>query len=61
MVVKAFKCEVSESESVNTAVADVTKAFGRQIDIGISNAGIAVWKNAEEMSDGEWSCAGRAR
>jgi sorbose reductase len=37
--VKAFKCNVNSSSEVDKTVEDVQKAFGKEIDIGINNAG----------------------
>lgn len=50
---RAFKCEVSHSDSVNQAVKAVQEAYGREVDIGIANAGICNWKDAHENTDGE--------
>lgn len=51
--VQAFKCEVTESSQVNSAIEDVEKAFGKKVDIGIACAGIALWKDAHDNNDGE--------
>ncbi len=51
-VCKAFKCEVSDSDEVNAMLAAVKDAYGRDVDIGIANAGIALWKDAHENTDG---------
>ncbi len=39
VTVKAFKCEVSKSAEIDKMVEEVEKAFGKQVDIGIANAG----------------------
>lgn len=52
VVCKAFKCEVSDSGEVNSMVNSVKEAFGREVDIGIANAGITLWKDAHENTDG---------
>lgn len=51
--VKAFKCEVTESEQVNSAIEAVEKAYGKKVDIGIACAGITLWKDAHDNTDGE--------
>ena len=33
---------------------EVPKAYGKQIDIGVANAGIALWKEAESNTDEEF-------
>jgi len=49
--VKAYKCEVSQSTDVDRTVEAVQKDYGKQIDIGVANAGIALWKEAESNTD----------
>lgn len=51
--VEAFKCDVSKSDDVDRCVDEVTKAFGRQVDIGLANAGIAYWGDSHKMPDQE--------
>ncbi|WVQ74147.1 hypothetical protein IAR50_003739 [Cryptococcus sp. DSM 104548] len=51
--VKAFKCEVTKSEEVDKVVEDVEKAFGKEVDIGVANAGVALWKDAHENTDAD--------
>lgn len=51
--VQAFECEVTDSAQVNSAIEDVEKAFGQKVDIGIACAGIALWKDAHDNTDGE--------
>jgi NAD(P)-dependent dehydrogenase (short-subunit alcohol dehydrogenase family) len=53
-VCKAFKCEVSDSGEVNAMLAAVKDSYGRDVDIGIANAGIALWKDAHENTDDEF-------
>jgi NAD(P)-dependent dehydrogenase (short-subunit alcohol dehydrogenase family) len=40
--VKAYKCEVSQSSDVDRTVEAVQKDYGKQIDIGVANAGKTV-------------------
>lgn len=49
----AVQCNVREPASVNAAVASTLDQFG-QLDIMVNNAGIALWKKAEDMSDSDW-------
>ncbi len=49
----AVECNVRESASVNSAVANVLEHMGK-IDILVNNAGIAHWTKAEETSDTDW-------
>jgi sorbose reductase len=37
--VRAFKCNVNSSSEINQTVDDVHSSFGKQVDIGINNAG----------------------
>jgi NAD(P)-dependent dehydrogenase (short-subunit alcohol dehydrogenase family) len=55
--IKAFKCNVKSSAEIDQCVEDVTKAYGRKVDIAIANAGVSLWKQAHENTDGElrWS------
>jgi NAD(P)-dependent dehydrogenase (short-subunit alcohol dehydrogenase family) len=50
---RAFVCDVSQSESVNRAVADVLRAFGG-IDIAVNSAGVAFLAPAEDLSLDDW-------
>lgn len=50
----SFPLDVTDEKQVNEAVAQVIRDFGR-IDSIINNAGIGVFKNAEEISAEEWS------
>lgn len=52
--VQAFKCEVTQSSEVDSAVEEVQRAYGREIDIGIANAGVALWRDAHANSDAEF-------
>ncbi|ODN77310.1 cytoplasmic protein [Cryptococcus wingfieldii CBS 7118] len=52
VTVKAFKCEVTESEEVDRVVGEVGKVFGKEVDIGVANAGVSLWKDAHENTDG---------
>lgn len=53
-VAKFWKVDVSDEESVKTAVDDVVRAFGK-IDILINNAGITgVDKKVHELTTEEW-------
>ena len=58
--VQAFKCEVTDSAQVNSAIEDVEKAFGQKVDIGIACAGIALWKAGHDNTDGGLSAGRRA-
>jgi 3-oxoacyl-[acyl-carrier protein] reductase len=49
----AFQADVSDAGAVNAAVAAATERFG-QIDILVSNAGIAKKKAFVELTDEEW-------
>jgi len=51
--VQAFKCEITSSAEVDSALEAVEKAYGKKVDIGIACAGIALWKDAHENTDGE--------
>lgn len=50
---KAFRCDVTDEESVKATVAAVMKAFGR-IDILVNNAGIIVRKTVLDTTVEEW-------
>ncbi|MBB4002089.1 MAG: D-threitol dehydrogenase [Aurantimonas endophytica] len=50
---RAFRCDVSDQASVETAVAAVRDAFGR-IDIAVNSAGIVALAPAEELSVDAW-------
>lgn len=39
VTVKAFKCNVDSSAKIDKLVGDVQEAFGREVDIGVNNAG----------------------
>ncbi|WVO14625.1 hypothetical protein L204_102262 [Cryptococcus depauperatus] len=52
--VRAYKCEVTNSEEVDRVVIEVERDFGKEIDIGVANAGISLWKDAHENSDAEF-------
>lgn len=52
--VRAFRCEVTESAEVDAVVEAVAAAYGRAIDIGIANAGVALWRGAHETSDADF-------
>lgn len=54
VTVKAFKCEVTRSSEVDAAVKAVEEAYGKQVDIGIANAGVTLWKGAHENTDDEF-------
>lgn len=45
---------MTESEQVNSAIEAVEKAYGKKVDIGIACAGITLWKDAHENTDGEY-------
>lgn len=53
VVAKAFKCEASDSKDTDRMVQDVEACFGKKVDIAIANAGVALWKDAHAMTDGE--------
>lgn len=50
---KAFRCEVSSSAEVDGMLGEVEAAFGRKVDIGIANAGVSLWKDSHDNTDGE--------
>ena len=50
---EAFQADVSDAYAVNEAVASATERFG-QIDVLVSNAGIAKKKAFVELTDEEW-------
>ncbi|ADV25346.1 cytoplasmic protein [Cryptococcus gattii E566] len=49
--IRAFKCEVTKSNEVDALVEQVRKEYNREIDIGVANAGISLWKDAHENTD----------
>jgi len=49
----AITTDVTQSAAVRDMVAQVVNAWGR-LDIGVNNAGIGRWANAEEMSEADW-------
>jgi len=51
--VKAFKCDVSNSDQVKEAVDGAVAAFGR-IDILVNNAGVTRDRIFHKMTDEEW-------
>ena len=51
--VKAFKCDVSNSEQVKAAVDGAVDAFGR-IDLLVNNAGVTRDRIFHKMTDEEW-------
>jgi NADP-dependent 3-hydroxy acid dehydrogenase YdfG len=46
-------CDISDEQQVNAAVAEVIRDF-RRIDCLINNAGIGVFKSAEEITSEDW-------
>lgn len=50
--IKAFKCNVKSSSEIDACVDAVTKAYGKKVDIAIANAGVSLWKQAHENTDG---------
>jgi sorbose reductase len=50
--VRAFKCEVTDSAQVDRTIEAVEKEYGQKVDIGIASAGIALWKDAHDNTDG---------
>jgi len=48
------KCNVMERDSVQAAVDETVKYFGK-IDILVNNAGITITKRAEELTDNDWN------
>jgi hypothetical protein len=42
-------------------LAEVEAAFGRKVDIGIANAGVSLWKDSHDNTDGEWARSGAAQ
>ncbi|ODN73132.1 hypothetical protein L202_07698 [Cryptococcus amylolentus CBS 6039] len=53
VTVKAFKCEVTKSKEVDRVVEEVGKVFGKEVDIGVANAGVSLWKDAHENTDAD--------
>ncbi len=51
--VEAFRCDVTDTENINTVAEDVEKRFGK-IDILLNVAGASKDKGVLEMSDEEW-------
>lgn len=47
------KCDVSRSSEVDAAVAKVVQHYGK-LTIGVNNAGIGQWVDAEKCTDEEW-------
>ena len=52
--VKAYKCDVSDSESVNAVVRAVLKDR-KTVDVLVNNAGIAQQKLFTDITDEDWS------
>lgn len=50
----AIEADVTEKEQVQAAVDRITGAWGK-LTIGVNNAGIGSWADAEEMSEEVWS------
>lgn len=46
-------CDISDEQQVNAAVAEVIRDF-RRIDCLINNAGVGVFKSAEEITSEDW-------
>jgi hypothetical protein len=42
-------------------LAEVEAAFGRKVDIGIANAGVSLWKDSHDNTDGEWATRSEAQ
>lgn len=51
--VEAFKCDVTDTENVNSVAVEVEKRFGR-VDILLNVAGASRDKGVLEMADDEW-------
>ena len=49
----SFVCDISDEQQVNNAVAEVIRDFQR-IDCVVNNAGIGVFKPAEEITADDW-------
>ncbi len=49
----AVQCDVSNNESVKSAVKEVLEKFGR-VDILLNDAGIAIGGSVETMSEADW-------
>ena len=49
----ALEVDVTVSEQVQHMVDSVVSAWGK-LDIGVNNAGIGRWANAEEMTEKDW-------
>lgn len=41
--VRAFKCEITKSSEVDALVEEVKKEYGKDVDIGVANAGKPVF------------------
>ncbi|MDX7950236.1 D-threitol dehydrogenase [Lichenihabitans sp. Uapishka_5] len=50
---KAFRCDVSDAQSVKTAVAAVAEAFG-SVDVAVNSAGIVALAPAEDLGVDAW-------
>jgi len=55
---RAYRCDVTDAESVDRALADVEKELG-SIDVLIYNAGSGVWGNIEEVSAADFEMCWR--
>ncbi|KAJ9115128.1 hypothetical protein QFC22_005458 [Naganishia vaughanmartiniae] len=53
VTVRAYKCDTANSKQVDSSLADINKEFGKQVDIGICNAGISLWRDTHDMADGK--------
>lgn len=47
----AFACDVSQSSTIAKALQDIQQRFGKSVDIAVANAGVALWKAAEDNTD----------
>lgn len=49
----AIVADVTKADDVQRMVDTVMEAWGK-LDIGVNNAGVGSWANAEDMSEAEW-------
>jgi NAD(P)-dependent dehydrogenase (short-subunit alcohol dehydrogenase family) len=49
----ALTIDVTDGEQARRMVDDVVAAWGK-LDIGVNNAGMGRWANAEDMSEADW-------
>src|SRR6266571_7935461 len=52
-IIRAIKCDVSQTEDVNFLINSAINEFGR-IDVLVNNAAIAIHGNIMEMPEADW-------